>query len=132
MSKTSILFVCVENAGRSQMAEAFARKYGLEASSAGTIPSQRVNPVVVEAMREKGLDLSRNSPKMLTNDMIDKAELVVTMGCSVESVCPRPMLAKMQKKLIDWDLQDPKGKSIEQVRMIRDDIESRVRKMTET
>ena len=113
------------------MAEAFAKKYGLEASSAGTIPSQRVNPVVVEAMREKGLELSLTSPKMLTNEMIDKAELVVTMGCSVEAVCPRPMLAKMRKKLIDWDLQDPKGKPIEEVRTIRDEIESRVRKLSQ-
>jgi protein-tyrosine-phosphatase len=114
------------------MAEAFARSYGLDASSAGTVPSDGVNPAVVEAMKEKGFDRSENSPKMLTNEMIDKAELVVTMGCSVEAVCPRPMLAKMQKKLIDWDLQDPKGKSIEQVRMIRDDIESRVRKLSES
>jgi protein-tyrosine-phosphatase len=130
--RTSILFVCVENAGRSQMAEAFARRYGLDASSAGTVPSNKVNPVVVEAMKERGFDLSENSPKMLTNEMIDKAQLVVTMGCSVEAVCPRPMLAKMQKKLIDWDLQDPKGKSIEQVRVIRDDIESRVSKLGES
>jgi protein-tyrosine-phosphatase len=83
-------------------------------------------------MKERGFDLSENSPKMLTNEMIDKAQLVVTMGCSVEAVCPRPMLAKMQKKLIDWDLQDPKGKSIEQVRVIRDDIESRVSKLGES
>jgi len=114
------------------MAEAFARRYGLDASSAGTVPSNKVNPVVVEAMKERGFDLSENSPKMLTNEMIDKAQLVVTMGCSVEAVCPRPMLAKMQKKLIDWDLQDPKGKSIEQVRVIRDDIESRVSKLGES
>ena len=97
----SVLFVCVENAGRSQMAEAFAKKRGLNASSAGTVPSPKVNPVVVEAMKEKGVDLSPNKPKMLTNDMINQASLVVTMGCSVEEVCPRPMLAKMQKKLVD-------------------------------
>lgn len=113
------------------MAEAFGRKYGLEASSAGTVPSQKVNPIVVEAMKEKGIDLSNNSPKMLTNNMIDRASLVVTMGCSVEEVCPRPMLAKMQKKLMDWDLQDPKGKSIEQVRVIRDEIEARVKRLSE-
>jgi protein-tyrosine-phosphatase len=125
-TRDSVLFVCVENAGRSQMAEAFARRHGLKASSAGTIPAAGVNPVVVQAMREKGIDISQNSPKMLTNKMIDAASLVVTMGCSVEEVCPRPMLAKMQKKLVDWNLSDPKGKPIAEVRRIRDDIESRV------
>jgi arsenate reductase len=124
--KDSVLFVCVENAGRSQMAEAFANRQGLNASSAGTVPSSKVNPIVVEAMREKGIELSSNKPKVLTNDMINQAGLVVTMGCSVEEVCPRPMLAKMQKKLIDWDLADPKGKSIADVRKIRDEIEKRV------
>jgi arsenate reductase (thioredoxin) len=122
----SILFVCVENAGRSQMAEAFARKHGLKAQSAGTLPARQVNAVVVEAMKEKGIDISANSPKSLTPKMIDEAGLVVTMGCSVEEVCPRPMLAQMQKKLIDLHLEDPKGKSIEQVRKIRDEIERNV------
>jgi len=123
-----ILFVCVENAGRSQMAQAFAEKLGLKASSAGTVPSGRVNPVVVEAMRERGIDLSRNSPRMLTSEMISQARLVVTMGCSVEEACPKPMLAAMQKKLVDWHLDDPKGKSIDEVRRIRDEIEKRVRR----
>jgi protein-tyrosine-phosphatase len=118
-----VLFVCVHNAGRSQMAEAFAKKYGLEASSAGTVPGSKVNFIVVEAMKEKGIDISSNAPKMLTNQMINWAGLVVTMGCSVEEVCPRPLLAKMQKKLVDWDLDDPKGKTIEEVRKIRDKIE---------
>lgn len=122
----SFLFVCVHNAGRSQMAEAFARKRGLTATSAGTIPSTTVNPTVVQAMKEKGIDVSSSTPKLLTNEMINKATIVVTMGCSVEEVCPRPMLAKMQKKLVDWDLEDPKGKTIEQVRRIRDDIERKV------
>jgi arsenate reductase (thioredoxin) len=121
-----ILFVCVENAGRSQMAQAFAEKFGLRSSSAGTVPSSRVNPVVVDVMREKGIDISKNVPKMLTNEMIDRASLVVTMGCSVEEVCPKPMLAQMQKKLVDWDLPDPKGKSIEELRKIRDTIEKKV------
>jgi protein-tyrosine-phosphatase len=121
-----ILFVCVENAGRSQMAEAFAKKEGLRASSAGTVPGTRVNPVVVQAMKEKGIDLSKNVPKVLTMEMIAEASLVVTMGCSVEAVCPRPMLAKMQKKLVDWELPDPKGKPIADVRTIRDEIEKRV------
>ena len=122
-----ILFVCVENAGRSQMAQAFAEKFGLKASSAGTVPSNRVNPVVVEAMRERGINLSKKPPKMLTAEMIDRARLVVTMGCSVEEACPRPMLAAMQKKLVDWNLDDPKGKSIDEVRKIRDEIEKKVR-----
>ena len=122
----SFLFVCVHNAGRSQMAEAFAKRRGLKAASAGTMPASKVNPTVVKAMKEKGIDVSSGTPKLLTNEMINKATLVVTMGCSVEEVCPRPMLAKMQKKLVDWDLEDPKGKTIEEVRKIRDEIERRV------
>lgn len=125
-----ILFVCVENAGRSQMAEAFAKRKGLEASSAGTLPGQRVNPRIVEAMMERGIDLSKNVPKMLTMEMIREAAFVVTMGCSVEEVCPRPMLAKMQKKLVDWHLDDPKGKPIAEVRRIRDEIEKKVEALT--
>lgn len=124
--ETSILFVCVENAGRSQMAQAFAEKYGIKASSAGTVPSSRVNPIVVDVMKEKGIDISKNVPKMLTPEMVNRASLVVTMGCSVADVCPKPMLAQMQKKLIDWNLKDPKGKSLEEIRAIRDEIEKRV------
>jgi protein-tyrosine-phosphatase len=112
------------------MAEAFAAKYGLEALSAGTLPSARVNPVVVRAMKENGIDLSSKRPKMLTTEMISRASLVVTMGCSVEEVCPRPMLAKMQKKLVDWNLDDPKGKSIDEVRRIRDEVERRVKALS--
>ena len=130
-AKRSILFVCVENAGRSQMAEAFARKYGLTASSAGTVPAPKVNPTVVRAMQEDGIDISRKKPKMLTNEMIEEADLVVTMGCSVEAVCPRPVLAKMRKKLIEWNLGDPKGKSLEEARKIRDEIEANVRALSE-
>ncbi len=121
-----ILFVCVENAGRSQMAEAFAKQRGLDAMSAGTMPPDKVNPVVVQAMKEKGVDISSKKPKMLTNEMINHASIVITMGCSVEEVCPRPMLAKMQKKLVDWDLEDPKGMSLQEVRTIRDEIERKV------
>jgi arsenate reductase (thioredoxin) len=127
-----ILFVCVENAGRSQMAQAFAGKYGLKGESAGTVPSSRVNPIVVEAMKEKGFDLSKNIPKMLTPEMINRASLVITMGCSVEEVCPKPMFAQMQKKLIDWNLKDPKGKSLPEVREIRDEIEKRVLDLSKT
>jgi arsenate reductase (thioredoxin) len=129
MEERRILFVCVHNAGRSQMAQAFADKFGLKSSSAGTMPSTEINPVVAEAMKERGVDVSKRKPKMLTTEMINWASLVITMGCSVEEVCPRPMLAHMQKKLIDWDLEDPKGKSIEEVREIRDEIERRVREL---
>ena len=114
------------------MAQAFAEKYGLKATSAGTIPSSRVNPVVVEAMREKGLDISKNRPKMLTSEMIQRVSLVVTMGCSVEEACPRPMLAQMQKKLVDWEVEDPKGKTIEQVAEIRDEIEKRIAQLSKS
>ena len=109
------------------MAQAFAEKLGLKASSAGTVPSSHVNPVVIQVMRERGVDLSGKSPKILTPDMINRASLVVTMGCSIEEACPRPMLAAMQKKLVDWRLEDPKGRTIEEVRRIRDEIEKRVR-----
>jgi arsenate reductase (thioredoxin) len=108
------------------MAEAFARKLGLKASSAGTIPSPKVNPIVVEAMKEKGIDISQISPKILSSEMINRASLVITMGFSVEEACPKPMLAQMQKKLVDWNLPDPKGKSLQQVRAIRDEIEKRI------
>jgi arsenate reductase (thioredoxin) len=127
--KQEILFVCVENAGRSQMAQAFAQKYGLKSSSAGTVPSGKVNPEVVEVMKEKWIDISKNVPKILTSEMISRASLVITMGCSVAEVCPKPMLAKMQKKLVDWNLEDPKGKPLQEVRAIRDEIERRVRKL---
>jgi arsenate reductase len=124
-----VLFVCVENAGRSQMAEAFAKRKGLQAASAGTVPADSVNPAVVEAMAEKAFNFALKKPKMLTMEMIDQADVVITMGCSVEEVCPRPMLATMQKKLIDWNLEDPKGKSLAEVRRIRNEIERRVEEL---
>ncbi len=120
-----ILFVCVENAGRSQMAEAFARHYGegkVEAQSAGTMPGSQVNPTVVAVMKEKGIDLSKNRPKTLDPGMIEKVDAVITMGCSVAEYCPAPML----KKTVDWELEDPKGRPIDEVRKIRDEIERRV------
>jgi arsenate reductase len=120
-----ILFVCVENAGRSQMAEGFARAYGLTASSAGAMPAEEVNPVVVEAMKEKGIALP-GKPRMLREQMIRQADLVVTMGCSVQEVCPRPLVWQMEKKIVDWHIEDPKGKPIHEVRKIRDQIESKV------
>ena len=121
-----VLFVCVENAGRSQMAEAIARAYGVDASSAGTIPAEAVNPTVVEAMRQRGFNLATNRPKMLTGQMIEDADYVVTMGCRVESVCPKPLIVKMEKKLVDWQIDDPKGKPIEDVRKIQREIENRI------
>ncbi len=108
------------------MAEAFAKKYEIHASSAGTVPSSQVNPVVVQAMKEKDIDISSAKPKMLSTEMIEEADLVVTMGCSVEEVCPAPMIARMRKKLLAWNLEDPKNKSIKRVRQIRDEIERRV------
>lgn len=122
-----LLFVCVENAGRSLMAEAFARSLGLNAVSAGTLPASEPNPLVVEAMSELGIDIMPGMPKKLTLDMINDADLVVTMGCSVEQACPKPMIAEMNRKLVDWRLEDPKGRPIEEIRGIRDDIRRRVR-----
>ena len=118
-----ILFVCVENAGRSQMAEAFANKYGKDkftVSSAGNKPAGKVNPVVVEALKEKGIDISQNKPKLLTFQMAQHSDLIVTMGCSEQGICPGQFL----KPAADWKLEDPKGKPIVKVREIRDDIET--------
>ncbi|MDG7043320.1 MAG: hypothetical protein JRM98_04295 [Nitrososphaerota archaeon] len=83
-----LLFVCVENAGRSQIAEAVAKGMGYEAKSAGTMPARRVNETVVEVMKEIGMDISKNTPQLLTDEMINWADVTVTMGCSVEDVCP--------------------------------------------
>lgn len=127
-----VLFVCVENAGRSQMAEAFAKKRGMNAQSAGTIPSTRINPTVVDVMRERGIDLSSNHPKTLTADLIQQASLVVTMGCSIEEACPKPIIAQMQKKLVEWHLEDPKGKPLAEVRKIRDEIERKISDLSKT
>jgi protein-tyrosine-phosphatase len=126
MKDKNYLFVCVENAGRSKMAEAFAKKLGMNAQSAGTLPSVSVNPVVMEAMREKGIDMSDSKPTMLHDSMINWADLVIVMGCSLQEACPAPLLAALQKKIVDWNLPDPKGKPIEEVRRIRDMIEKNV------
>jgi len=123
-----LLFVCVENAGRSQMAEAFANYYGkgkLIASSAGVKLADKVNPVAVEVIKEKGIDISRNKPKLLTTKMSNEADLIVTMGCGAAEICPGPFF----KTTVDWELEDPKGKSMEKVREIRDEIERRVQKL---
>jgi len=123
-----VLFVCVENAGRSQMAEAFAKQYGkgkIEALSAGTMPSKEVNPLVVQVMREKDIDISRNKPKLIDTQMVQEADIVIVMGCDARGFCPAPLL----KKVVDWELEDPKGKPIEKIREIRDEIERRVKKL---
>jgi protein-tyrosine-phosphatase len=114
------------------MAEAFAKKRGLNAESAGTIPSQRINPIVVQAMHELNIDISNNHPKTLTPEMIEQASLVVTMGCSIEEACPKPIIAQMQKKLIEWHLEDPKSKPLEEVRKIRDEIENKVAELSKS
>jgi arsenate reductase len=127
-SMKKLLFVCVENAGRSQMAEAFAKSYGkgrIEAVSAGTMPSNEVNPMVVYVMQEKGIDISKNKPKSLNTKMVREADVVVVMGCDAQEFCPAPLL----KKVVNWELEDPKGKPIEIVRQIRDEIERRVKKI---
>lgn len=126
--KKRILFVCVENAGRSQMAEAFAKEHGgedIEALSAGTMPAKNVYPEVVQVMNEKGINLSANKPKMLDLRMAEDADVIVSMGCTLEGLCPAPLL----KKAIDWGLEDPKGKPTEKVREIRDQIERNVVKL---
>jgi arsenate reductase len=120
-----VLFVCLENAGRSQMAEAFGRAYGLEATSAGTVPGEKINPVVVQVMKERGIALP-GKPKMLDENMIREADLIVTTGCSVQEVCPKPLVEQMEKKLVDWHIEDPKGKPIEEVRKIASQIETEV------
>ena len=124
-----VLFVCVENAGRSQMAEAIARAYGIDASSAGTVPAPAVNPIVVQLLRERGMSVP-SKPKMLITQMIQEADFVVTMGCSVQSVCPAPMIAEMQKKLLNWHIEDPKGKSPDEVRKIMSQVEKQVLELT--
>jgi arsenate reductase len=122
-----VLFVCAHNAGRSQMAEAFfnrAVKGRAKGLSAGTRPSEKVNPVVVEAMREVGIDIGRRKPKMLTFEMLECADRVITMGCSVEKACPASAVPTE-----DWGLDDPEGKPIEQVRQIRDEIKAKVERL---
>jgi arsenate reductase (thioredoxin) len=119
-----VLFVCVHNAGRSQMAAALLERDAggrVRVRSAGSEPADRINPAVVEAMREIGLDLSRESPKPLTDEAVRSADVVITMGCG--DACP----VYPAKRYIDWDLPDPHGRPLEEVRVIRDDIVRRVR-----
>ena len=123
-----VLFVCVENAGRSQIAEAFFRKYaprGYITVSGGTRPAGEINPIVIQAMKEIGIDISKQKSKVLTEDMIRNADVRVNMGCMEKEACP----ALFIHNLVEWGIEDPKGKSIEKVREIRDDIEQRVRQL---
>jgi len=120
-----ILFVCVENAGRSQMAEAFFRKYmpkGFEAISAGTKPSIQVNPIVLQAMKEIGIDIENQTPKHISQQIISESEKTITMGCMDKKSCPTLFM----KDILDWQIPDPNGKSIEEVRKIRDQIKTKV------
>ena len=122
-SKPSVLFVCVHNAGRSQMAAGFMSHLGqgrVEVLSAGSAPKESINPIAVEAMAEIGIDISNNSPKVLTNDAVEQSDAVITMGCG--DVCP----FYPGKRYEDWVLDDPAGQGIESVRVIRDEIKIRV------
>ena len=122
-NKPSVLFVCVHNAGRSQMAAGFMSHLGqgrVEVFSAGSAPKDSINPIAVEAMAEIGIDISNNSPKVLTNDAVEQSDAVITMGCG--DVCP----FYPGKRYEDWVLDDPAGQGIESVRVIRDEIKVRV------
>jgi arsenate reductase len=121
----NILFVCVENAGRSQMAEAFFKKYAknqFHVISAGTSPSSHLNPVVVLVMNELGIDLENQKPQLLSSSMIENSNKTVNMGCMDKESCPSLFV----KDVDDWNIEDPKGKSIEDVRKIRDQIKNDV------
>ena len=123
MLRKKILFVCVENAGRSQMAEGFLRKFAphVEVISAGTNPQSELNPVVTQVMNEIGIDISNQKPKQLTDEMM-KTCTAVNMGCMDKESCP----ALFVKDVINWSVSDPKGKDILQVREIRDQIKNQV------
>lgn len=123
-----ILFVCIENAARSQMAEGFFRHSapkGYQASSAGTKPVSDLNPLAVQVMGESGIDISHQKSKDITGDVIQNAAIIVNMGCMEKESCPTHFL----HSLIDWNIEDPKGKSVDQVREIRDEIERRVKEL---
>jgi protein-tyrosine-phosphatase len=121
----NVLFVCVENTGRSQMAEAFFKKYAqnqFNVISAGTSPSSHLNPVVVSVMNELGIDLENQKPQLLSSSMIENSNKTVNMGCMDKESCPSLFV----KDVDDWNIEDPKGKSIEDVRKIRDQIKNDV------
>jgi len=121
-----VLFVCVHNAGRSQMAAAFLTHLAadtVEVRSAGSAPAETVNPAVVEAMAEVGIDISAETPKILTAQAVQASDVVITMGCG--DTCP----VFPGKKYLDWQLDDPAGRGVDAVRPIRDEIERRVRSL---
>ncbi len=122
----NLYFVCVGNAGRSQMAEAFAKQAGHDARSAGSRPEAELHPEVVEAMRELGIDLSGRVPRGITQEDVEWADVVVTMGCG-EDACP----VLPGKRYVDWEIRDPIGLPLEDVRVIRDDIRRRVEELLE-
>ena len=118
------LFVCVHNAGRSQMAAALLHRYAagrVEVRSAGSAPADAINPAVREAMAEVGIDISAERPKLLTTDAVEASDVVITMGCG--DACP----VFPGKRYLDWQLTDPAGKGVDAVRPIRDEIDTRVR-----
>lgn len=122
-NKPSVLFVCVHNAGRSQMAAGFLCHLAgdtIEVRSAGSAPADSINPAVVEAMREEGIDLSNQNPKILTADAVQASDVVITMGCG--DVCP----FYPGKRYLDWQLNDPAGQGLDAVRAIRHEIRHRV------
>jgi arsenate reductase len=126
MSKPSVLFVCVHNAGRSQMAAAYLSHLGrgrVEVLSAGSAPANSVNAAVVEAMLEEGIDISAEVPKVLTTEAVKESDVVITMGCG--DVCP----IFPGKRYEDWVLEDPAGQGVEAVRPIRDEIKRRINEL---
>ncbi|MCA1982306.1 MAG: arsenate reductase ArsC [Nocardioides sp.] len=123
-SQHTVLFVCVHNAGRSQMAAGFLRELGgdrVRVLSAGSMPGDRINPVAVEAMAEVGIDIAGQQPKVITDEAVQASDVVITMGCGDE--CPYFPGTRYE----DWPLDDPAGQGLEAVRPIRDAIEARVR-----
>jgi len=124
MKSPKILFVCVENAGRSQMAEGFFRKFApnFEVMSAGTEPQSQLNPTVLKVMGEIGIDITNQTPKLLSNEMVQESFRTVNMGCMDRESCPSLFV----KDMLDWNIVDPKGRSIEDIRKIRDQIKSEV------
>jgi len=121
----NILFVCVENAGRSQMAEAFFRKYAskkFNVISAGTIPSTQLNPLVVKVMQEIGINLDDQQPKLLSNNMIENSFKTINLGCMDKESCPSLFV----NDVVDWNISDPKEKTLDDVRKIRDTIKTEV------
>jgi len=127
-SEKIILFVCVENAARSQMAEGFFNKSppeGYKAVSGGTMPVSQINPVVIDVMKEVGIDISNQKSKEITEDMMRNSFKTVNMGCMDKESCPTIFLPNV----LDWNLEDPKGKSFERIREIRDEIDQRVKEL---